>query len=282
MWHGLWSGPCAIGWTVEPEQLLFYARTPEGNAIVAGNPGDGSLTRIAHAAGIGRLRFVDGDRLVVNQFGVPKIVPIGTDVVEVHLGQGGRAAASLGVHVLEDEGVTLNGAFVIAQRNLSYELAPSPSGQWIAVAQRPKSYTHAFFRISSDLTRVTVLKDSEYDVFGVGPSLEQNGSSVSPDGRWRALIDSDIRIVRDDGLVVEVDSLWMRWDEQSAEESVVWAPGSDSFAFVTSSSGSVGEGIAIVRTDGSFVFALEGLVERIVDWTAEGLSWVAWGGNGGH
>lgn len=56
-WFGRGNSRCQIGWLREPLLLLFYANTPDGEAIVGGDPLTGATYEVLNLTGVDGILF---------------------------------------------------------------------------------------------------------------------------------------------------------------------------------------------------------------------------------
>ena len=161
-----------IGWVEEPELLLFMVKALGGIEIVAGDPLDGAVYRVAWLRSGWYEAAETRDELILTDGGERRRVRLPGRLAR---GDGERD----GIRVTE-EGVRRGDRLLLAQRGLEQSVLPSPSGRWVAVAERQARNSWAIYSIGSDG------RDVRFEGLGGQPEAGDwpEGSELSPDSRW--------------------------------------------------------------------------------------------------
>ncbi len=166
-----------IGWIEEPELLLFTIETLGGAEIVAGDPADGVVYRVARL-GNGWYETAEArDELILTD---------GTESRRVRLpgrlasNEDGQESGSAGGIQAGEGGIVQENRLLLPHRGLEQSVLPSPSGRWFAVTERQPRNTWAIYSIGTDG------RDARFE----GPARQPEpgdwpeGSYLSPDRRW--------------------------------------------------------------------------------------------------
>ena len=190
-----WAGRPAqpIGWTREPEMLIFRALTWEGESVVAGDPASGELYLAADLA---------------------------SEAIRPDRSDGDPGAA--GKFSIDADGVHRNGDLILPSQGFEHILSESPSGDWTAAVERPRdddSVIYSIDPVSGKIDSVGIAGPSE-----LRPEPERRW--LSPIGRWAVNVEPERTILHQGGFNAHAIPI-------GSAERPIWKPDGSAFLLNT-------------------------------------------------
>ena len=168
-----------IGWTRNPELLIFLTYTAAGRTIVAGDPSDGALYEIAPAPA-GWFDYAEQpDTLVVHAPDGDRPIMLPGELVQPLQTDGHPHAA--GAFRVAADGVRRSGQLLLENRGLEHLLLDSPSGRWVAAIERQPLNTYAIWSIGARGGNPSFERLVDYAEL---PLDRAEGNPLSPNSRW--------------------------------------------------------------------------------------------------
>jgi len=257
-----WSGDRGpIGWTDDPETLIFVGVTSNGHQLIAGDPTENATYVLASRPSV-EIHVVDlANALIMQDGDHTRHVPLPGRLYEAEYPE--SFEYSVGPLRIENGEVWRGDIRLLADRGLGQHLLASPSGQWIAAieSQRFDSRIEYHLRIIDDMPQVLVVAESE-------PLRETPpASSLSP---------SETRVARVDPLQVSLgyrgDSSVLWYRPIGGDPDVWWSPNGDYFAFFSWDSR-----LMVSDLDGQIRAAIHGVrPHQFRGWSDDALVWRIW------
>ncbi len=262
-----------IGWTTQPELLLFITTHGARRYLVAGDPTDGRLYTVSRDIGARRWLESPTKLLVANYDDGYResIVPLPAPVSEP--GWLNRNREEDGRFRVINNAVQFDDRVLLDNHGLPHFLIPSPSRRWMLATEDQLDWTPIIYAISTDGSRrvqaIRVAEPAEL------PLERQQPARTSPDGQWTVSFrrwpwgillthrDGEQRLYRS----APIDGPW-------------WSPDSQQFAYLA------GNRMVVVdladrsrETDWPNVFdggrtVLSPVPQVLLGWTPQGLAWL--------